>query len=272
MSSSQQGARAPWDGVTGLPSGVIRGDADIRSLLLPGESELDQGLQRARRLRARLSLAAGYHESEFVGRRYTCMVTLTYRDGVEWQPGHVRAYLAAVRSWWRRTFPQSGRPLRYVWVAELTQRGVMHYHVIFWLPAGVLMPKADVRGWWPHGYTRTEAVRSPVAYVTKYASKVDNVAGFPKGARLYGIAGLRESRPVMRWWALPVWARELFGVRCGAGRVPGGGIGPKYGEARSSPWEVSRVFGRTLVRQRFSYCDRIEGVSGPYCVLPGGGR
>ena len=80
------------------------------------------------------------------------MVTLTYRDDVDWSPRQVSNYLKCVREWARR----KAIFLHYVWVLELTKRGRPHYHVLFWLPKGVSMPKADKQGWWKHGMTRSE--------------------------------------------------------------------------------------------------------------------
>ena len=61
--------------------------------------------------------------------------------------------------------------IHYVWVLELTKRGRPHYHVLFWLPRGISMPKADKQGWWRHGMTNTVPARSPVGYLCKYTSK-----------------------------------------------------------------------------------------------------
>ena len=80
------------------------------------------------------------------------MVTLTYREDVEWSPRQVSGYLKCVREWARR----KDIFIHYVWVLELTKRGRPHYHVLFWLPKGVSMPKADKQGWWKHGMTRSE--------------------------------------------------------------------------------------------------------------------
>lgn len=234
--------------------------------LLPGEVEVDADLSRVRRLQSRVLTASRLHEEETRGRRtYPCMVTLTYRDGADWRAEHVRGYLTSVRNWWRRFAKQ---PLRYVWVAELQQRGAVHYHVIFWMPAGFMLPKADKRGWWPHGSTRTEAARKPVAYLCKYASKVLHAHGFPKGARLFGVGGLQELRLVARWWALPAWARDQYGVGCGAVRRSGGGLeGRASGLSLPSPWRVSISRGRTLIRRMFSLVGGVPDVAGPYSML-----
>ena len=55
------------------------------------------------------------------------MVTLTYRDDVDWSPRQVSNYLKCVREWARR----KGIFIHYVWVLELTKRGRPHYHVLF---------------------------------------------------------------------------------------------------------------------------------------------
>ena len=79
------------------------------------------------------------------------MVTLTYRDDVDWSPRQVSNYLKCVREWARR----KGIFIHYVWVLELTKRGRPHYHVLFGCLKGVSMPKADKQGWWKHGMTRS---------------------------------------------------------------------------------------------------------------------
>lgn len=131
------------------------------------------------------------------------MVTLTYRGTNEdWRPRHVSEYVRKVREWFKDRCP--GQRLRYVWVAELQQRGVIHYHAVFFLPAGVSMPKADKRGWWPHGMTNTLKATAPVAYLMKYASKIEskNVGGFPRGARIYAVGGLDAPGAAFKRWVL----------------------------------------------------------------------
>jgi hypothetical protein len=119
-----------------------------------------------------------------------------------WQPRHVSDYIRAVRLWFSKRCP--GERLRYVWVAELQKRGVLHYHAVFFLPAGVSMPRADKRGWWPHGMTNTLKATAPVAYLMKYASKVESktIGGFPRGARIYGIGGLDAPGAAIKRWCL----------------------------------------------------------------------
>lgn len=138
------------------------------------------------------------------------MVTLTYRDDVDWSPRQVSNYLKCVREWARR----KGIFIHYVWVLELTKRGRPHYHVLFWLPRGISMPKADKQGWWRHGMTNTVPARSPVGYLCKYTSKgidFDSWGKLPRGGRLYGHGGYTPKMRITRAWLIaPSWVRELI--------------------------------------------------------------
>ena len=113
--------------------------------------------------------------------------------------------------------------LHYVWVLELTKRGRPHYHVLFWLPKGVSMPKADKQGWWKHGMTRSEWAHSPVGYLCKYTSKgidFDSWGKLPRGGRLYGHGGYSPSMRITRSWRVaPAWVRELIDEMDGVKKV-----------------------------------------------------
>ena len=147
------------------------------------------------------------------------MVTLTYRDDVDWSPRQVSNYLKCVREWARR----KGIFIHYVWVLELTKRGRPHYHVLFWLPRGISMPKADKQGWWRHGMTNTVPARSPVGYLCKYTSKgidFDSWGKLPRGGRLYGHGGYTPKMRITRAWLVaPAWVRELIDEMDGVRRV-----------------------------------------------------
>ena len=147
------------------------------------------------------------------------MVTLTYRDDVDWSPRQVSNYLKCVREWARR----KAIFLHYVWVLELTKRGRPHYHVLFWLPRGISMPKADKQGWWRHGMTNTVPARSPVGYLCKYTSKgidFDSWGKLPRGGRLYGHGGFTPFMRITRVWRLaPSWVRELIDEMDGVRKV-----------------------------------------------------
>ena len=167
-------------------------------------------------------------------RVYTALLTLTYRDVDGWAPRHVSDALEAMRTWMKGR----GHALRYVWVAELQERGAVHYHVLIWLPRGVRLPKPDNRGWWSHGSSRIEGARNSVGYLAKYASKCLTVEKFPRGLRLSGFGGLDEqARQEATWWMLPSYVRERFTVADLVRRAPGGGfVASSTGEWIGSTW------------------------------------
>lgn len=140
-------------------------------------------------------------------RHRAAMLTLTYREVDGWRPGHINDCLRHIRHWLARR----GHPLRYLWVAELQQRGAVHYHCVIWLPRGLTLPKPDKQRWWTHGFTNIAWARKPVGYLAKYASKADDVQRFPKGLRLHSRGGLDDrQRRNVSWWLLPRYVREYF--------------------------------------------------------------
>jgi len=172
-----------------------------------------------------VSRSAELHQSA-VGkggfRHRALLVTLTYRPDVYWSPRHISNYLQHVRKW----CISRGATVRYVWVAELQKNGRVHYHVLFWLPAHLSMPKPDKQGWWPHGMSRIEVARKAVGYLVKYASKGRSKSGewFPKGCRLSGFGGLSQrDRERRSWWVLPRYQRNRCEPVDKVRRAPGGG-------------------------------------------------
>jgi len=163
-------------------------------------------------------------ESSPAGGRWV-MVTQTYAPHAEWSALHQTQFVKRLRAWSNRR----GFTARYVWVMELTKAGIPHYHTLVWIPKGHTLPKADKRGWWPHGMTRTEVARSAVGYLAKYSSKGSSGL-YPKGARIHGSGGLGEQLPVLRWWMLPKYIRESVGVADRVIRVCGGFVARATGE------------------------------------------
>lgn len=197
---------------------------------------------RVGRLKGNLSAIVRTDWDSIKGRT-AWMVTLTYRPGVDWDGSHLRFAFKRFRNWSR-----SCGGARYLWVAELQQRGAVHYHLIAWLPPGVVMPKWDISGWWPHGMTRSEQLLTGIGYVLKYLSKVSHFHKFPKGLRLCGSGGFSsEARAVRSWKNLPQWARDTFGVGEVTRRACGLVV-RATGEILESPWVVFRGVGRLFVR------------------------
>lgn len=218
---------------------------------LPPQFIVDAHESRLKRLRRSVITSARLIQEqvdlETSERHHAVMVTLTYRLEDDWCPLQITRYIKQVRQW----FLRRGSTIRYLWVHELTKAGKTHYHVLFWLPRRLQMPKADKRGWWPHGMTRTEKVKhNAVAYVAKYASKGTDDA-VPKGARLCGSGGLSaESRNERAWWACPAYIREWcpdYSDR--PRRAQGGGwVNKGTGDFLPSQFEVVRRWPLTIRR------------------------
>lgn len=205
------------------------------------------------------------------------MVTLTYDTGrVDsaavghhyWKPRHVSDYIRAVRQWFAKRCP--GQRLRYVWVAELQKRGVLHYHAVFFLPVGVSMPRADKRGWWPHGMTNTLKATAPVAYLMKYASKADSksIGGFPRGSRIYGIGGLDAPGAAFKRWVLwPAYVQGNASVSDRFRPAPGGGfINAATGELLQSEFAPTGGGFSSFIRVRTT--PRQIEAAGPFSWAP----
>jgi hypothetical protein len=134
--------------------------------------------------------------------------------------------------------------MRYVWVAEMQERGSVHYHCIFWLPVRLHMPKPDQRGWWPCGSSKIEAARNAVGYVAKYASKGQEGPAFPTGIRIHGAGGLdQEGKRQARWWRAPRDAREYLGIDADIRFEKGGRVCLRSGLFWRSPWRIAKVNG-----------------------------
>lgn len=210
--------------------------------------EIDRNATRAKKLRKSVITGARLHEQEAQAQGFrvrAAMLTTTYRDDVEQCPKDIARLLDHVRGYFNRAsrskYGKSGPRFRYVWVMELTKRFRPHYHLLFWLPRGIRIPKVDQRGWWPHGLTRIEWAKHAVGYVAKYASKFCPLTShhMPKGFRTHAVGGLNtESKRELRWWKSPLDAREALGVFADIRKVVGGYADKLTGEFWSSPWRV----------------------------------
>lgn len=197
--------------------------------------KMSHGIKTAARLMGEVCQRNGF-------RYRAAMVTLTYAPGSTWRPRHVTEFLHTVRKFCRR----AGKAFRYVWVAEMQQRGVVHYHVLVWMPEGFRLPKPDERGWWPHGATRIEWARKAAGYLAKYASKGQepDAPQFPKGIRISGNGGLDgEARREFRWWRAPSECREFLGPLADVRRISGGRFDAVTGLLWESPWRLVKIDG-----------------------------
>lgn len=162
LHSSAQPVEPPWrsaqppgaQGATAGP-GLVNFRTSDTQLIDP--IEIDQELARLKRMTRSVTWVGLIFETFLGPKRFKpAMVTLTYREVDAFEPLHITKLLKCIRSWLARR----GRKLHYVWVAELQQRGALHYHLLIWLPRGLTLPKPDKQGWWPHGSTRIEWART----------------------------------------------------------------------------------------------------------------
>lgn len=230
---------------------------------------------RLKRMRRRVCKAAEIHSNGMAGegdRLQPAMVTLTYAVLDGWRPRDLSEALKRVRQWLGRR----GYRLRYVWVAELQERGAVHYHVLCWLPRGrgETPPFWDRQGWWPHGTSRCEWAYSPVGYMAKYQSKIDQKDRLPNGARMHGSGGfLPGERKAMSFHSRPTWARLLSSVLHRVTKPQGGGVAIHYacGLARrvASPFVlVARSAGRVIVARRDAHPDSVRAYLGELFQCP----
>jgi hypothetical protein len=229
---------------------------------------IDAEARRLSQLRMNVGFAARAHCIEPNKGGDDClMVTLTYAGTNDaWNPKHISRFVDHVRAWMKRN---GYGALRYVWVAELQQRGVIHYHVAVWVPRGVKLPKPDEQGWWPHGMTRIEVARAAVPYLLKYLSKDTSktFGRFPRGARIYGIGGNEHSaRRARRWLRLPAFVQGNSSIFDDWRRVKGGGWAAPSGERFASEFARTWVGHAYALRRVERHSVQIDA-SGPFSWL-----
>jgi hypothetical protein len=172
--------------------------------LIPGGSGYRLSRMR-KRIRAWTEAIKPLHEN---GDTRLVMVTLTYREDVEWQPNHVRDYLRALRR-----YVKNEDFLAYAWVAELHKSGKLHYHMYLLVKRGADVPKPDDSGMWKHGLSNIQTGRSP-HYLIKYLGKEYQKTGeFPKGIRIFAVWVKKGILPKALTWkfrlsAMPGWLAE----------------------------------------------------------------
>jgi len=258
----------PTTQTRGLASEIVLAElADARSARMrdAGAFAIDTEARRYSGLRMAVGFAARAHAVSEKGHRSDVpfMVTLTYAGtNADWRPNHLRDSLTTFRQWCKR----EGFACRYVWVAELQKRGVIHYHIAAWLPKGRAMPKWDKRGWWKHGMTNVIRAKHATAYLMAYLKKGDlaDRGSLPKGARNYGVGGLDHSlRRARRWLRLPAFVQANSSIHDDWRRCVGGGWTSPAGE--HYPSEFVRIFvAGTAALQRVHTHARSIDASGPF--------
>lgn len=245
--------------------------------------QIDRHASRVTRLRKSLGVAAKSLHNAGPLNQQVWMQTLTYAgDNGQWRPHHITEFIKNLRRW---HYAKTGKAkLRYAWVAELQQRGVIHYHVVVWLAGGLTPPKPDT-AWrrvdakgiahveppmWPHGMSNRLKATAPIAYLMKYASKVEskNVGSFPHGARIHGCGGLdSDGRAIRRWVLWPAYVQGNASVQDRYRPAPGGGYRcDETGELLMSEFAPTGGGFSSFIRVR--HTPRRVDPSGPFSWLP----
>lgn len=208
--------------------------------LLTGSVVIDPIKGRIQRLRCSVREAAKLHEETAAWDSYRLgrsayrktFITLTYRNGRDWQRRHISEFVKRLRQWMGR---RNCRAM-YVWVAETQKRGALHYHLLVWVPRRLRLPRPDTCGWWPHGMSNIETARNPVGYMVKYATKTgpDDLKRLKRGVRLHGNGGHDPIHRVrLRETLAPWWIRQESAARhVAAWRAE---------DERCAAWEARRV-------------------------------
>lgn len=168
--------------------------------------EVDPFELRLGRLKKRISFFSNWKDAveEMVGEVDTLMVTLTYKGVEDWRPRHVTEFIRKVRRF------LGSRMCGYFWVAEMQERGAVHYHVVFIVKKGTKLPKPDQEGYWTYGMTRIEKVHHVYSYLSKYLSKDGQKVKYPKGIRIFGMS-IYVIKDWVKSWKLPQWLQERIG-------------------------------------------------------------
>jgi len=201
-----------------VTSGVRPSQRVMPTLSIKGALKELNNRRRTRRMRRVVIASADASRDVFNvgGGRYDAVfVTLTYRQEEFYTTRDISGYIKATREWLKRQRVRAS----YQWVIELTRKGKPHYHILWWVPKGIRLPKPDASGMWQKGLSRIEKATRPVGYLVKYATKGDS-GEFPKGARLFGVGTQEEGVKLARHrHGLPMWLYERTDSDCRCVRV-----------------------------------------------------
>ena len=233
-----------------------------------------QRLKRLKRLKSSVYLAGQLQNMPRDGFRpsQAHFVTLTYANDGAWRPNHIAEATDRYRHWCKRR----GVECRYTWVAELTNRGRVHFHLIAWLPQGMKMTFWDkprrVKGkntcaFWTHGMSNTQTAKYGVAYLMKYLSKMGEFHEFPEGLRLHGSGGFTpEARQIRAWQNLPQWVKNDHGVG-EVIRIQKGYIDSSTGEILEPMFSRLFIPGGVVLHQLREMPEKIYD-HGAFCTFP----
>jgi hypothetical protein len=134
------------------------------------------------------------------------MIMLTYSGLHDYRPGDINDYVKKVKQC------LGDHLLAFAWVAEVQERGAIHYHVILLVHKGTSIPKPDstrdfygkvIPGavpMWSHGWSGIHTAKTPY-YLLKYTGKErqKDLSRYPKSCRLFAVSvrGFSETEKIV---------------------------------------------------------------------------
>jgi len=111
------------------------------------------------------------------------MITLTYKKIGDYQPGNINDFIKNLKRKVDKNL------YGFAWVAELQERGAVHYHLVMVVKKGSRIPMPDKSGMWKWGSSKIETAKTPF-YLLKYTGKEHqkDLSGYPKSCRLYAVS------------------------------------------------------------------------------------
>jgi len=206
-----------------------------------GEVErVDYHTLRIRRMVKRVKDWARYipdpSEADYIG------ITLTYAPQHKWEKEHISDYMRLVHYRLKRNL------FGYCWVAEVQERGAVHYHVLLIVRKGTRLPKPDESGMWKWGASSIQLIKNPTSYLVDYLRKASQKMLPYRGMRMFAVVWkdffCQGIRKILRFLSLPSWLREQITwgrfMECFVLPVRVKGVGWVWlGQVFKSPWKVS---------------------------------
>lgn len=113
----------------------------------------------------------------------TLMIGLTIADPKDYSPGMIRDYIKNLKQ-------RLGKNLYgFAWVAEVQDRGAIHYHLLVVVKKSSRVPTPDKSGMWKWGSSNIGVAKSPYylcAYIGKKSQK--DLKRYPKSCRTYAVS------------------------------------------------------------------------------------
>jgi len=147
-------------------------------------SVLDNFEQRYQKLRSSVSEWARI--MAMLKKERSCrmvMITLTIHKVKDYNPGMIRDYMKKLKQ-------HLGKKLfGFAWVAEMQERGAVHYHLMVCVESYTRIKLPDKSGMWKWGSSKIETARTPYylcVYIGKERQK--DLSRYPKSCRVYSVS------------------------------------------------------------------------------------